>query len=58
MPGWGITLAGLVSIQAMLSADPERRSVSMPMPVARLERAPLLLFVASGFAGLVYQGIW
>ena len=30
----------------------------MPMPVARLERALLLLFVASGFAGLVYQAIW
>ena len=29
-----------------------------PMPVARLERALLLLFVASGFAGLVYQAIW
>ncbi len=28
------------------------------MPVARLERALLLLFVASGFAGLVYQAIW
>ncbi len=30
----------------------------MQMPVARLERALLLLFVASGFAGLVYQAIW
>lgn len=30
----------------------------MPMPVARLERALLWLFVASGFAGLVYQAIW
>lgn len=30
----------------------------MPMSVARLERALLLLFVASGFAGLVYQAIW
>lgn len=30
----------------------------MPMPVARLERALLMLFVASGFAGLVYQTIW
>ncbi len=30
----------------------------MTMPVARLERALLLLFVASGFAGLVYQAIW
>lgn len=30
----------------------------MQMPVARLERMLLLLFVASGFAGLVYQAIW
>ena len=30
----------------------------MSMPVARLERALLLLFIASGFAGLVYQAIW
>ncbi len=30
----------------------------MSMPVARLERALLLLFFASGFAGLVYQAIW
>ena len=30
----------------------------MQMPVARLERALLLLFVASGFAGLFYQAIW
>ncbi len=30
----------------------------MPMPVARLERALLWMFVASGFAGLVYQAIW
>lgn len=30
----------------------------MPMPAARLERMLLLLFVASGFAGLVYQAIW
>ncbi len=31
---------------------------SMSMSVARLERVLLLLFVASGFAGLVYQSIW
>lgn len=30
----------------------------MTMPVARLERSLLWLFVASGFAGLVYQAIW
>ncbi len=30
----------------------------MSMPMARLERALLLLFIASGFAGLVYQAIW
>lgn len=30
----------------------------MSMPVARLERMLLLLFIASGFAGLVYQAIW
>lgn len=30
----------------------------MSMPAARLERMLLLLFVASGFAGLVYQSIW
>jgi spermidine synthase len=30
----------------------------MSMPAARLERALLSLFVASGFAGLVYQAIW
>ncbi len=30
----------------------------MPTSTARLERMLLLLFVASGFAGLVYQAIW
>ena len=30
----------------------------MQTPVARLERTLLWLFVASGFAGLVYQAIW
>jgi predicted membrane-bound spermidine synthase len=30
----------------------------MPNPTARLERTLLVLFVASGFAGLVYQAIW
>lgn len=30
----------------------------MSTSVARLERSLLLLFVASGFAGLVYQAIW
>ena len=30
----------------------------MPISTVRLERMLLLLFVASGFAGLVYQAIW
>jgi len=30
----------------------------MPISTLRLERTLLLLFVASGFAGLVYQAIW